>query len=163
MTTKKLNDLDVWIANLMEPCPAVMALKHIRETKDHLYNDAEQSSNDGWWICKTGTDAEGENSDSTYCVWRPAYAIASEPDCVSSRAAAMEVLKRCAEEIKTGNKRGIIGLAPPMSAENVASTLPRKASKQWIIGKIGYPQNFEVKAETLELAICLFAKKLFTK
>lgn len=145
MTTKELNDLDVWIANLMEPCPAVMALKHIRETKDHLYNDAEQSSNDGWWICKTGTDAEGENGDSTYCVWRPAYAIASEPDCISSRAAAMEVFKKCLE--RTGGAiTGIVSLGAEYRL------------------KLLTDDHYEsVRHETLELAICLFAKKLFTK
>lgn len=72
-------------------------------------------------------------------------------------AATMEVLKKCAEHMKNG----IWGIASPMD-DSVASTI-KKPSQGWVVGFIGKPSNFDVEAETLELAICLFAKKLYSK
>lgn len=72
-------------------------------------------------------------------------------------AIALLVLEKCAKEMKFG----IVGIASPMG-EAVASNL--KHEKQgWVVGKIGKPSNFEVEAETLPLAIALFARQLFAK
>ncbi len=72
-------------------------------------------------------------------------------------AAALEVLKMAAAKFP----KGIVGIGSPMGKESVASTLP-KTSQGWVVGWIGKPCNFDVEADTLELAICLFTKKLFT-
>lgn len=73
-------------------------------------------------------------------------------------AYAFEVLKKCAEKMR----HGIVGIGSPMTSCDVASTLP-KISQGWVVGMIGKPSNFDVESETLELAICLFAKKLFSE
>ena len=79
------------------------------------------------------------------------------PTYTTDPAAAMEVLRKCAEKMDAG----IVGIGSPMGGP-VASTIP-KLKQGWVVGKIGRPTNFDCEAATLELAICLFAKKLFTK
>ena len=73
-------------------------------------------------------------------------------------AAAMMVLEKCAAKMK----RGIVGIGSPMQRQGVASVLPRE-TQGWSVGKIGFPKNFDVEGETLPLAICLFAKQLFSE
>jgi hypothetical protein len=80
------------------------------------------------------------------------------PDYPTDPGAALEVLKRCAEAMPNA----IIGIGSPMGKADVISTLP-KSKQGWVVGAIGFkPSNFDVEAETLELAICRFAKRLFT-
>jgi hypothetical protein len=74
-------------------------------------------------------------------------------------AAALEVLKKCAEKMPNA----IVGIGSPMGKADVISTLP-KTAQGWVVGAIGFRTNaFDAEAPTLELAICLFAKKLFEK
>lgn len=60
--------------------------------------------------------------------------------------------------------RAVHGIGPYRAATlaDVISTLP-KSKQGWVVGAIGFkPSNFDCEAETLELAICRFAKRLFT-
>lgn len=73
-------------------------------------------------------------------------------------AQAFGILQECARRMK----HGIVGIGSPMGESDVASTLPR-VKQGWIVGMIGRPSNFDIEADTLELAICRFAKELFSK
>lgn len=117
----------------------------------------------GWSIYTSGRGSihalENENTDAErdYVVksnhpWDTAnFSPSTDP------ASALEVLKKCAEHMKNG----IMGIASPIG-DSVASTI-KKPSQGWVVGFIGKPSNFDVEAETLEIAICLFAKKLYSK
>jgi len=81
-------------------------------------------------------------------VLRPAGYFYFQP--TTDTAVAMEVLKKCC--IKIGS----------------CDQLPiRWDDGQWVVGQdpatVGYIDESIICGETLELAICLFAKKLFTK
>ena len=143
MNKNEMQELDAWIAELMEPKPASMALKHVRKANDHLYNVAEAHSKEHWWKCQTGSDAEGENGEHTYCAWVPNYEPCSDPDETSSKAVAMDVLKKCIE---------FGGIKIKKAADDKRFVV--RSDLNWEVFAIG---------DTLELAICLFAKRRFIK
>jgi hypothetical protein len=85
-----------------------------------------------------------------FCEKTPQYhykEVPVYPSYASNSRDAMEVLKKCAESMETG----IVGVGSPLKKQG------------WVVGMIGVPANlnFDIEAKTLELAICLFAKKLF--
>ena len=135
MTTQEMRELARTVASIMELEPPMMPLHAIRQQRDELYNDAERNSKGGWWIAKTGFDA-GKSSD--FCKWEPR-------DATTDPAAAMEVLKKLLKNwpftFELSGNSGKFGI--------------------WYMDKDA--NEFYVHADTLELAICQFAKKLFTK
>jgi hypothetical protein len=75
------------------------------------------------------------------------------PSYTTDPAAAMEVLKKCAENQHV------------VTIEYAKNHL---GNWQWMVAKLhcyssGYSEDFCTCAETLELAICQFARKLFSK
>lgn len=74
------------------------------------------------------------------------------PKYTTDPAAAMEVLKKCGEH-----------LAATDSAIELGQNLNKDGLIYWWVNHDRASASFLCEAETLELAICLFAKKLFTK
>jgi hypothetical protein len=127
MTTQELRELDAWIAE------HVMGWKKVGLLADFTK---------GTFICNTSADclAEDWKKDGRTATWKP----------TTDSAAAMEVLKMCAEKCCVKMRHQDLGL--------------------WCVwqhqftGEMeGALDNPEGNATTLELAICLFAKKLFGK
>lgn len=133
MTSQELRELSKTVAGIMEPEPPMIPLHAIRKQGDENYNYAERTSAGGWWVAQTGTDA-GKSSD--FCKWEPVDA--TEP------ARAMEVLKMC-------NRKGRIVME---SGRNGSTVIWEHRLEN---------NSYVTEAKTIELAICLFAKKLYTK
>jgi hypothetical protein len=94
------------------------------------------------------------SSDKTVCFGHQGQFSLFKP--TTNPAAAMELLKKCGEQ---GILKGEFKL--PVS-------IFRRGDLQWVVSENceDAPEHefyIVVEAETLELAICLFAKKLFTK
>ena len=131
------------VAVIMEPEPPMMPLHAIRQQRDGDYNVSERTSNGGWWIAQTGSDA-GKGSD--FCKWEP-------KDATEDPAAALGVLKRCAE-------------GRTVTVEFTTIDTPGKP--QWMVAELVFRGGEYVEekcavATTLETAICAFSKKLFSK
>jgi len=150
MNEQEKRELDVWIANLMEPQPARVSLRYVRKPKDHLYNSAEHTTPNGWWMCKTGSDAEDENGEDTYCIWQPSFNICEYPNYLQNNGAAMDVLKKCVDRLCEEDNEETVSIG--FEVPNI-----------WVVEKTNNVKNLRVEAATLEISICLFAKKLFTK
>jgi acetylornithine deacetylase/succinyl-diaminopimelate desuccinylase-like protein len=81
-------------------------------------------------------------------LWDEKYLkLEAERDSYSEKAAALEVLKKCAE--KLGNSDFV----------HIKGSNNHKTNPKWRVGSAYHCQD----GDTLELAICLFAKKLFEK
>lgn len=142
MNEKELRELDAWIAE------HVMGWKRIGRSSGK-YRACFRTQSGGEFY--TGR----ERMPIAYECDHPEnemFAPSKDP------AAAMQVLEKCAEKMTNG----IVAIASPMGNQSVASTIP-KTTQGWVVGMIGRPSNFDVEAETLTLAICRFAKKLFTQ
>lgn len=130
MNEKELRELDAWIA------------EHVMGHKMTVFDDRPA-------VC-VGVSACFKGEPLDVCKDVPSYS--------TDRAAAMQVLERCAEN---GILNGEFKL--PVS-------IFRRGDLKWVVS-----QNFEdeeleserncivVEADTLPLAICLFAKELFGK
>jgi hypothetical protein len=142
MNNKKTDeraDLVFRIASIMEMQPPMMPLHAVRAQRDELYNVAERSSAGGWWITQTGFDA-GKGSD--FCKWEP-------KDATTNPAAALEVLKKCAEDLDARQ-----------STNGIAISF---AGGVWECVETDIFDGIRSEAPTLELAICRFAQQLFSK
>ena len=95
------------------------------------------------------------NADVDQTLWP---SVIRELSALIASDEALDLLKKCAERIKNG----IVGIGSPMSETDVACALP-KVKQGWVVGSIARPANFDVEAETLELAIEKFARRLFDK
>ena len=142
MTDKELRELDAWIAEHVMHIP--------------LFKEKEGGNN--YWFCPTCQKpipsehvTFTEHHDERYggcgvSVHENTYEYSPTTD----PAAAMMVLEKCCQK----ETDGMDGIEIDYSKDHPLG--------EWQIGSV-LNSNLHIESETLPLAICLFAKKLFSK
>lgn len=133
MTKKELRELDAWIAEHVMGYLWLWRI-HYGDPLKAIFKSAESASE---YANDWQEVTESNNPKNRFAGWN-----SNVPFYTTDPAAAMEVLKKCLDFTW-------IGFGKKLTSENLYSLTDRMI--------------IDSKSETLELAICLFAKKLFTK
>lgn len=153
MTTNELRELDAWIAeHVMELPPAFVVIKRGLYYRPDDKGYTIKMSEAGRYTLEQAKERECPYDEPvTYKPWECEH-YTTDP------AAAMEVLKKCGDFIK--------GKDHPRGSGNYYIRLYRPSMfNEWCVCRGNEDQSNTPygQAETLELAICQFAKKLFSK
>jgi len=151
MSDKELRELDAWIAEHVMDVKRFVGVKkrgYWYRPNAHGYTDRQAEA---WWLTRDEAKKhEYLRGDEpvTICEF-------STPLYTTDPAAAMQVLEKCVAELEL--KRAFPAI------EKYSDLDGFQGWKVTALFSNGNQQTFSEVAETLPLAICLFAKQLFSK